>query len=183
MNRKTGLSALVVILLFLTSCAKAPMKEKAAAEQARMAALAADAEHYARATMTSAQKLWDQAETFLKQKRYAAAKKAYRIARKAYEKAADLVSQNKDVMVSAVNEGVTEADQEWQSMSKKVDQMGKRMSKDMRKAWKQDTMMVLTSLQSARSFLKEQHPLDARQQLNNAKMLIEKWRKLLKSKL
>ncbi len=183
MNKKTGLSALVVMLLFLTSCAKAPLKEKAAAEQARMAALAADAQRYAEATMTSARKLWDQAETSLKQKQYRAAKAAFRAARQSYDKAAMLVSQNKEVMVNAIKEGVDEADQDWQTLNQKMDQTGKRLSKDLKKAWKDDQLMVRTALQSAHAFLKDQDPLDARQQLNNAKTLIEKWKKLLKSKL
>src|SRR4030042_2585470 len=86
------LSVLLCIVLALTlaftGCAKPPEAEKQAAKSAMDAAISAGADKYAADKLDAAKKIWDTAESQLKEKKYEEAEKSYINAKTAFDDAA-----------------------------------------------------------------------------------------------
>ena len=90
--RTIKLSVFVLVVFALgmisVSCSKPPEAEKAAAKKAMDAAFSAGADKYASADLEAANKVWDTAESRLKEEKYNEAKESYIGAKAAFEKAA-----------------------------------------------------------------------------------------------
>jgi hypothetical protein len=97
--RKVKLSvfALVVVAVGMiwVSCSKPPEAEKEAAKKAMGAAFSAGADQYALADLEAANKMWDAAESQMKEEKYKEAKESYIGAKTAFEKAAAAVEAGK----------------------------------------------------------------------------------------
>jgi colicin import membrane protein len=90
--RMIKLSVFVLVVFALgmiwVSCSKPPEAEKEAAKKAMDAAFSAGADKYAPADLGAANKVWDTAESRIKEEKYNEAKESYIGAKAAFEKAA-----------------------------------------------------------------------------------------------
>ncbi|HVP79619.1 MAG TPA: hypothetical protein VMV04_17180 [Thermodesulfobacteriota bacterium] len=85
----------VALGMVMTSCSKPPEAEKEAAKKAMNAALSAGADQYATAELDAANKVWDTAESQMKEEKYKEAKESYIGAKAAFEKATAAVAAGK----------------------------------------------------------------------------------------
>jgi hypothetical protein len=94
---KLSVFALVVFAVGMVwvGCSKPPEAEKEAAKKAMDAAFSAGADKYAPADLEAANKVWDTAESQLKDEKYKEAKGSYIEAKTAFEKAAAAVEAGK----------------------------------------------------------------------------------------
>ncbi len=95
---------MVLILgLVLAGCSKPPEAEKEAAKKAMNAAFSAGADQYATADLDAANKLWDTAESQMKEEKYKEAKESYIAAKAGFEKAAASVAAGKKAAADQAN--------------------------------------------------------------------------------
>lgn len=92
---KLSVSFCIVLALTLAfiGCAKPPETEKQAAKAAMDAATSAGADKYAIAGLDDAKKIWDTAESQMKEKKYEEAKKSYIDATIAFKKALEGIEE------------------------------------------------------------------------------------------
>ncbi len=88
-------SVIVALGMVMASCSKPPEAEKEAAKKAMNAALSAGADQYATAELDAANKVWDAAESQMKEEKYKEAKESYIGAKVAFEKATAAVAAGK----------------------------------------------------------------------------------------
>ena len=93
----------LVLGLVLAGCSKPPEAEKEAAKKAMDAAFSAGADQYAPAELDVANKMWDTAESQMKEKNYKEAKESYIGAKAAFEKAAAAVAAGKKAAADQAN--------------------------------------------------------------------------------
>src|SRR5512135_1825626 len=93
----------LVLGLVLAGCSKPPEAEKEAAKKAMNAAFSAGADQYATADLDAANKLWDTAESQMKEEKYKEAKESYVAAKAAFEKAAAAVAAGKKAAADQAN--------------------------------------------------------------------------------
>jgi hypothetical protein len=105
--RMTRLSVFVLVSfalgMLLTSCSKPPEAEKEAARKAMDAALSAGADQFAPADLEAANKVWDSAESQMKEEKYKDAKERYIEAKAAFEKATAAVAAGKKAAADQAN--------------------------------------------------------------------------------
>ncbi len=92
-----------ILGMFLAACSKPPEAEKEAAKKAMNAAFSAGADQYASADLDAANKLWDAAESQMKEEKYKEAKENYIAAKAAFEKAAAAVPAGKKAAADQAN--------------------------------------------------------------------------------
>jgi hypothetical protein len=106
--RMIRLSVFVLVVVFalgmiLVSCSKPPEAEKEAAKKAMNAAFSAGADQYASAHLEAANKVWDTAESQMKEQKYKEAKESYIGAKAAFEEAAAAVEVGKKAAADEAN--------------------------------------------------------------------------------
>jgi colicin import membrane protein len=164
----TKLSAFVLVVfalgMVLVSCSKPPEAEKEAAKKAMNAAFSTGADQYASAELEAANKVWDTAESQMKEEKYKEAKESYIGAKAAFEKAAAAVEAGKKAAADQANAEKEAAKKAMDTaLSAGADQYASADLDTARKAW--DT---------GESRMKEQKYKEAKESYIGAKAAFEK---------
>jgi len=118
--RMTKLSGFVWVVfalgMVLVSCSKPPEAEKEAAKKAMDAALSAGADKYASSDLEAANKVWDTAESQMKEKKYREAKESYIDAKAGFEKAAGAVEAGKEAVAGQAKTALKTLEVEWKKL-------------------------------------------------------------------
>jgi hypothetical protein len=115
---KLSVFVLVVFALGmgLVGCAKPPEAEREAAKKAMDAAITGGADKYASADLEAAMKVWNTAESQMKEKKYKEAKQNYIDAKAAFEKAAAAVEAGKKAVADQANAALKALEEEWKKL-------------------------------------------------------------------
>jgi colicin import membrane protein len=166
--RMTKLSVFVSVVfalgMVLVSCSKPPEAEKEAAKKAMGAAFSAGADKYASADLEAANKVWNTAESQMKEEKYKEAKESYIGAKAAFEKAAAAVEAGKRAAADQANAEKEAAKKAMDAaMSAGADKYASADLEAARKAW--DT---------AESQMREEKYKEAKESYAGAKAAFEK---------
>ncbi|MDP2972754.1 MAG: hypothetical protein Q8P64_26630 [Deltaproteobacteria bacterium] len=166
---KLSVSFCVVLALTLAfmGCAKPPEAEKQAAKAAMDAAISAGADKYATDSLDAAKKIWDTAESQMKEKKYEEAKKSYIDATTAFKKAA----------ADQANAALATVEESW----KNVEATAKKMEKNLKdkEAWTADAKAISEGLGKAKEMIAT-NPSEAKAKLDELKTLVDKWENAFK---
>ena len=175
--RRIKLLVLVFVVLALgmsfVSCSKPPEAEKEAAKKAMDAAIAAGADQYAPTDLEPAKKLWDTAETQMKEKKYKEAKQSYIDAKAAFEKAAAAVEKGKKVAVDQANAALKAFEEEWRKLNGLAKKTEKKL-KEKKNAWMTDARTINEGLAKAKEMIATA-PIEAKAKLGELQALVDKW--------
>jgi hypothetical protein len=174
---RLSLSVLVVLALVMVlgSCAKPPETEKQAAKSAMDAAISAGADKYATDSLDAARKIWDTAESQMKEKKYEEAKKSYIDATVAFNKA--FMEAEKKAAADQANASLATVEKLWKNVEATAKKMGKKL-KD-REAWTADTKAISEGLGKAKEMIAT-NPSQAKIKLDELKTLVDKWENAFK---
>ncbi len=175
MERVRLLASVFVVLLLvaaLAGCSKPPEAEQKAAKSAMDAAVSAGADKYAAADFEAAKKVWDNAESQMKDKKYKEAKQGYIDAKAAFEKAASGVEAGKKALADEANASLTSVTEAWKSLEDTAKKMEKQM-KD-KEAWTADAKTISDGLAGVKDTIATD-PAAAKAKLDELKGLIDKW--------
>ena len=168
------LFVLGLILAFM-GCAKPPDAEKQAAKAGMDAAISAGADKYATADLDAAKKIWDTAESQMKEKKYEEAKKSYIDAKAAFEKAA--VEAEKKAASDQANAALATVETSWKKVKATAKKMGKKL-KD-KEAWTADAKAISEGLGKAKEMIAA-NPFQAKTKLDELKTMVDKWENTFK---
>lgn len=174
---KLLLSLLVVLALTLVfmGCAKPPETEKQAAKSAMDAAISAGADKYATDSLDAARKIWDTAESQMKEKKYEDAKKSYIDATIAFKKAT--MEAGKKVAADQANAALATLEESWKNVEATAKKMGKKL-KD-KEALTADAKAISEGLGKAKEMIAA-NPSQAKDKLDDLKIMVMKWENTLK---
>ena len=174
-----GLSVLLCIVLALTlaftGCAKPPEAEKQAAQSAMDAAISAGADKYASESLDAAKKIWDTAESQMKEKKYEEAKKSYINAKSAFEKIA--VEAEEKAAADQANAALAAVQKSWKNVEATAKKMGKKL-KD-KQAWTADAKAISEGLGKAKEMIAA-NPSQVKAKLDELKTMVDKWENTFK---
>ncbi len=174
--KQLTLSVPLCIVLALTlafmGCAKPPEAEKQAAKSAMDAAISAGADKYATDKLEAAKKIWDTAESQLKEKKYEEAKKSYIDAKTAFEIAAKEAGQK--VAADQASDALATLEKSWKNLEAIAKKIGKNL-KD-KEAWLADTKTISEGLGNAKKMIAT-NPSQAKAKLDELKSVVGKWEK------
>lgn len=177
--KQLRLSVPLCIVLALTlafmGCAKPPEAEKQAAKSAMDAAISAGADKYAADKLDAAKKIWDTAESQLKEKKYEEAKKSYIDAKTAFENAA--MEAGKKAAADQASDALATLEKSWKNVEATAKKMGKNL-KD-KEAWMADTKTISEGLGNAKEMIAT-NPSQAKAKLGELKSVVDKWEKTFK---
>ena len=169
--------ALVFVVLALgisfVACSKPPEAEKEAAKKAMDAAISAGADQYAPTDLEPAKKLWDTAETQMKEKKYKEAKQSYIDAKAAFEKAAAAVEKGKNAAVDQANAALNALEEEWKKLNGLAKTMEKKL-KEKKNAWMTDAKAINEGLAQVKEKIAAA-PIEAKAKLGELQALADKW--------
>ena len=170
--------SLFVLLFFAlgmlsAGCSKPPEAEKEAAKKAMSAAISADAEKYAPADLEAAQKIWDIAESQMKEKKYKEAKQSYIDAKADFEKAAAAVDAGKKAVTEQANAALKTLEEEWKRLRVTADKMEKKL-KAKKQAWTADAKTMSEDLAKSKEMIASA-PAEAKAKLDEVKTMIDRW--------
>ena len=174
--KRVKLFVFVFVALALVSfmaCSKPPEAEKEAAKKAMDAAIAAGADQYAPTDLEPAKKLWDTAETQMKEKKYKEAKQSYIDAKAAFEKAAAAVEKGKKVAVDQANAALKAFEEEWRKLNGLAKKTEKKL-KEKKNAWMTDARTMNEGLAKAKEMIATA-PIEAKAKLGELQALVDKW--------
>ena len=163
------LMVLALVMLFV-GCAKPPDAEKQAAKSAMDAAISAGAEKYATDSLDAAKKIWDTAESQMKDKKYKEAKQSYIDAKAAFEKAA--MEAGKKAAADQANAALATLEVSWKGVEATAKKMGKKL-KD-KEAWTTDAKTISEGLGKAKEMIAT-NPAEAKAKLDELKGMVDKW--------
>lgn len=174
---KLSVSFCVVLALTLAfiGCTKPPETEKQAAKAAMDAAISAGADKYAIAGLDDAKKIWDTAESQMKEKKYEEAKKSYIDATTAFKKAT--MDARKKAAAEQANAALATLEELW----KNVEVAAKKMEKKLKYkgTWKTDAEAISEGLERAKEMIAT-NPSQAKDKLDDLKIMVMKWENTLK---
>jgi hypothetical protein len=174
---RLSVSLLVVLALTLVfmGCAKPPEAEKQAAKSAMDATTSVGADKYAIAGLDDAKKIWDTAESQMKEKKYEEAKKSYIDATIAFKKAT--MEAEKKAAADQANAALATVEESW----KNVEATGKKMEKKMKdkEAWRTDAKAISEGLGKAKEMIAT-NPFQAKTKLDELKTMVDKWENTFK---
>jgi hypothetical protein len=171
------LSAFVFVVfalgMVLAGCAKPPEAEREAAKKAMDVAITGGAEKYASSDLEAARKLWDTAESQMKEKKYKEAKQSYIDAKAAFEKAAAAVEAGKKVVADQANATLKGLEEKWGKLLVTAKKMEKKL-KDKKQAWTADAKAINEGLEKTKEVIVSA-PIEAKAKLDELKTMIDKW--------
>jgi hypothetical protein len=172
---KLSLFVLVVFGLgmVLAGCSKPPEAEKEAAKKTMDAAISVGADQYASADLEAARKVWDTAESQMKEKKYKEAKQGYIDAKAAFEKAAAAVEAGKKAIAEQANAALGTLEGEWKKLSVTANKMEKKL-KGKKQAWTADTKAISEGLAKSKEMITST-PAEAKAKLDELKTMIDRW--------
>jgi hypothetical protein len=174
---RLSLGVLALVLVFM-GCAKPPDAERQAAKLPMDAAVSAGADKYAAPDLDAAKKIWDTAESQVKEKKYKEAKQSYTDAKDAFEKAAVAAEAGKKAAIDQANATMAAIEESWKSLEVTARKMGKRM-KDKKEAWTADADTITEGLAKAKEMI-DTNPLEAKAKLDGLKGIVDKWENTFK---
>ena len=181
-RNKLSVSLFVLVILALgislVGCSKPPEVEKEAAKKAMDAAFSADADKYASADLEAAKKVWESAESQMKEKKYKEAKQNYINAKAAFEKAAAAVEAGKKAAADQANAVLKALEEEWKKLSVTAKKMEKKL-KDKKQAWTADAKAINDGLGKAKEMIAAS-PAEAKAKLDELKTVINRWENTFK---
>jgi len=157
----------------LAGCAKPPEAEREAAKKAMDAAITGGAEKYASSDLEGARKLWDTAESQMKEKKYKEAKQSYMDAKAAFEKAAAAVAAGKKAVADQANATLKGLEAKWEKLLVTAKKMEKKL-KDKKQAWTADAKAINEGLEKTKEVIVSA-PIEAKAKLDELKTMIDKW--------
>ena len=157
----------------LAGCAKPPEAEREAAKKAMDAAIAGGAEKYASADLETARKLWNDAESQMKEKKYKEAKQNYIDAKAAFEKAAAAVEAGKKAVADQANAALKTLEEEWKKLNATAKKMEKKL-KDKKQAWATDAKAIGEGLEKSKEMILSA-PAEVKTKLDELKTMIDRW--------
>ncbi len=174
---KLSVSVCIVLALTLTfiGCAKPPEAEKQTAKSAMDAAISAGADKYSTDSLDAAKKIWDSAESQMKEKKYEEAKKSYIDATTAFKKAA--MDAGKKAAAEQANAALVTVEESWKNVEATAKKMGKKL-KD-KEAWTADAKAISEGLGKAKEMIAT-NPSQAKDKLDDLKIMVMKWENTLK---
>ncbi len=179
MLRLLGCLWLVLALGWMwIGCAKPPEAEREAAKKAMEGALAAGADQYARADFETAKRVWDSAESQMKEKKYKEAKEGYVNAKAGFEKAASAAPAGKKAMADEANASLSQLEAAWKELEATAKRVEKKL-KEKKDAWASDVKAIGEGFAKAKELISND-PAGAKRKLDEVKGLIEKWKQALK---
>jgi PBP1b-binding outer membrane lipoprotein LpoB len=163
----------VLSLVFLfAGCSKPPEAEQKAAKAAMDAAMSAGADKYAATDFGTAKKVWDGAESQMKDKKYKEAKEAYVGAKAAFEKASAGVEAGKKAVVDQVNNDLAALEGRWKDLDATAKKLDKKI-KD-KDAWTNDAKAISEGLAKAKE-MAPADPAGAKAKTDEVKGMMDKW--------
>jgi hypothetical protein len=174
---RLSVSLLVVLALTLAfmSCAKPPDAEKQAAKSAMDAAISAGVDKYASDSLDATRKIWDTAESQMKEKKYEDAKKSYIDATIAFKKAT--MEAGKKVAADQANAALATVEESWKKVEATAKKVGSKL-KD-KEAWTTDAKAISEGLERAKEMIAT-NPSQAKDKLDGLKIMVMKWENTLK---
>lgn len=174
-----SVSLLIVFALTLAfmGCTKPPDVEKQAAKTAMDAAISAGADKFAIADLNAAKKIWEQAESQMKDKKYKEAKQSYIDAKAAFEKAAGAVEAGKKTADEA-KVAMTTIEETWKNLGSMAKKMENKM-KDKKEVWMADAKTFTEGLGKAKEMI-DADPAGAKAKLDELKTIADKWNNTFK---
>ena len=180
--RMIKLSVFVLVVFALgmiwVSCSKPPEAEKSAAKKAMDAALSAGADKYASAEMDTARKVWDTAESQMKEEKYKEAKGSYLGAKAAFEKAAATVEVGKKAVADQAKAALKTLEVEWKKLRVTAKKMEKKL-KDKKQAWTADAKAIKEGLERSKKMIVSA-PAETKAKLDALKTMIDRWENTFK---
>ena len=152
--------------------------EKEAAKKAMDAALSAGADKYASADLEAARKVWDTAESQMKEEKYKEAKGSYIEAKTAFEKAAAGVETAKKAVTNHAKAALKTLEADWKKLQVTAKKMEKKL-KDKKQAWTADAKAINQGLEKSKKMLVSA-PVEAKAKLDELKTMIDKWENAFK---
>ena len=173
----------IVLMVFalgmvLAGCAKPPEAEREAAKKAMDAAITGGTDKYASADLEAARKLWNAAESQMKEKKYKEAKQNYIDAKAAFEKAAVAIEAGKKAVADQANAALKALEEDWKKLNVTAKKMEKKL-KDKKKAWTDDAKAIKEGLGTSRKMIASA-PADAKAKLDELKTMIDRWENTFK---
>ena len=168
----------VALMLILLGCAKPPDTEREATKAAMDAAVSAGADKYASADLGAATKVWDTAESQMKEKKYKEAKQSYIDAKAAFEKASAAVEAGKKAAADQANASLSALEESWKSLEVTAGKMAKRM-KEKKEEWTADAGALNEGLAKAKEMIATD-PAGAKAKLDGLKGIVDKWESTFK---
>jgi hypothetical protein len=180
--KKVKLSVFVFVVLALgmslAGCSKPPEAEKEAAKRAMEGAISAGADKYAIADLEAAKKIWESAESQMKEKKYKEAKQNYIDAKAAFEKAAAAVETGKKAAADQAGAALKALEEAWKKLSATAKKMEKKL-KEKKQAWMADTKSIHEGLGKAKEMIAAS-PAEAKAKLDELKTMSDKWENTFK---
>ena len=180
--KKVKLSVLVFVVLALgmswVGCSKPPEAEKEVAKKAMYGAISAGADKYAIADLEAAKKIWESAESQMKEKQYKEAKQNYLDAKAAFEKATAAVETGKKAVANQADAALKAIEEAWKKVSATAKKMEKKL-KEKKQAWMADAKFINEGLGKAKEMIAAS-PAEAKAKLDELKAMIDKWENTFK---
>jgi hypothetical protein len=172
---KYAVSLMLVLALALvfSGCAKPPEAEQKAAKTAMDAALSAGADKYATADMDAATKLWNAAETQVKDKKYKEAKQGYVDAKAAFEKAAAAAEAGKKAIAAEAAAAVAALEEAWKGLEAAAQKVDKKL-KDKKNVWIAEAKAFGDNLKAAKEMIAADAS-GAKAKAGELKAFVDKW--------
>jgi hypothetical protein len=172
---KLSVFALVVLALgmVLAGCAKPPEAEREAAKKAMDAAITGGADKFASADLEAARKLWNPAESQMKEKKYKEAKQNYIGAKAAFEKAAAAIEAGKKAVADQANAALKALEEDWKKLNVTAKKMEKKL-KDKKQAWAADAKAIGEGLEKSKEMIVSA-PAEAKAKLDELKTMVDRW--------
>lgn len=172
-------SVTLVIIFILTlvfiSCAEPPEAEKAAAKVAMDKALFSGAEKYAADDLDGAKKIWDVAESEMKEEKYKEAKQSYAAAKAAFDIVAGNAEEKRKTAITAeANAAVASLEEDWKNLNSTAKNVEKKMNDKEMKAWATDAEAFTKGLKATKDKIATD-PAGAKTDVVGLKSIIEKW--------
>ena len=172
---KLSLFVLVAFALgmVLSGCSKPPEAEKEAARKAMDAAISVGADQYASADLEAARKVWDTAESQMKERKYKEAKQSYLDAKAAFEKAAAAVEAGKKAVADQANAALKTLEDKWKKLRVTANKMEKKL-KGKKQAWTADAKAISEGLAKSKEMIASA-PSEAKAKLDELRTMIDRW--------
>jgi len=147
--------------------------EKEATKKAMDAALSAGADQYATAELETANKVWDTAESQMKEEKYKEAKGSYIEAKGAFDKAAEAVEAGKKAVADQAKAALKTLEVEWNKLRATAKELEKKL-KDKKQAWTADAKAIQEGLGKSKKMIASA-PAEAKAKLDQLKTTIDRW--------
>jgi len=153
-----------------------PEAEKAAAKIAMDKALSSGAEKYAANELDAAKKIWEAAESEMKEEKYKEAKQNYVAAKAAFDIVAANVEERKKIAITAeASASVASLEEDWKNLNIAAKNVEKKMKdKEMKEAWAADAESFTRGLKATKDKIAID-PAGAKADVIELKSIIEKW--------